>query len=81
MPWQSRRLSPTEKENEQLRMTIIVLRHELTTKEGYAAKLERVLQHRLETIDAMRGRIEQLRDQNRRLDAEAERYAEMVRLS
>jgi len=32
-------------------------------------------------IDELNGKIDQLRDQNRRLDAEAERLAEMVRLS
>jgi hypothetical protein len=81
MSWKFRKLAPLEKENDQLRMTIVVLRRELTTKEGYAAKLELVLQQRLETIDALRGKLEQSQQQIRRLDAEADRLAEMVRLS
>jgi hypothetical protein len=37
-----------------------------------------VLHQRLETIDALRGRIEQLQERNRQLDEEAERYALMI---
>jgi len=79
--WKFRRLNPIEKENAALKTTIVVLRHELTTKEDYAAKLELVLHQRLETIDTLRGTIDQLREQNRRLDEEADRLAEMVRFA
>jgi hypothetical protein len=40
-----------------------------------------VLHQRLETIDELANTVAVLRDQNRRLDEEAERLAEMVRLS
>ena len=40
--WKFRPLGPLERENDQLRMVVIQLRHEHTTKEGYAAKLELV---------------------------------------
>jgi hypothetical protein len=62
----------------QLRTTVIQLRHELTNKEGYAATLELVLKQRTQTIDDLVGKLEQVRAQNRRLDAEAERLAAMV---
>jgi hypothetical protein len=80
MSWKFRQPAPVEKENDQLRMTIIVLRHQLTTKEGYAATLERVLQQRLETIDTLRGQLEAARAANQRLDRENESLAELVRL-
>ena len=41
---------------------------------------EYLLLERPNRIDELNGQIEPLRDQNRRLDAEAERLAEMVRL-
>jgi len=70
-----------ERNLDELRTTVIKLRHELTNKEGYAATLELVLRQRMERIDQLNGQLEQVREQNRRLDAEAERLAEMVRLS
>jgi hypothetical protein len=70
-----------ERNIEELRTAVIQLRHQLTTKTGYAATLELVLRQRAETIDQLNARLEQVREQNRRLDAEAERLAEMVRLS
>jgi hypothetical protein len=41
---------------------------------------EYLLLERTERIDELNGKIEQLRDQNRRLDAENEQLVEMVRL-
>jgi hypothetical protein len=81
MPWKFRPRQPLERENDALRLVIIQLRREVSTKEGYAAKLELVLHQRLETIDALNGTVSRLREQNRRLDEEADRLAEMVRLS
>ena len=81
MNWTRRRLAPVERENAGLRMVIIQLRRELTDKEGYAAKLELVARQRSRTIDALRGTINQLREQNRRLDEEADRLAEIVRFA
>jgi len=40
-----------------------------------------LLRSRTERIDQLNGQLEQVRAQNRRLDEEAERLAEMVRLS
>jgi chaperonin cofactor prefoldin len=39
------------------------------------------MRERIERIDELNDRIAQLRDQNRRLDEEAERLAQMVRLT
>jgi hypothetical protein len=81
MPWKARRLDPIEKENDQLRTIIVCLRTELRHKQDFVGRLEYLLHQRTEMIDALHGRIDQLREENRRLDAEAERLAEMVRLS
>jgi hypothetical protein len=54
------------------------LRRDLTNKAGYAATLELVLKQRTQTIDDLVGKLEQSRAQCRRLDAEAERYYQML---
>jgi hypothetical protein len=81
MPWKFHKLAPLEKENDQLRTTIVVLRRELETKQGYAASLELMLHQRLETIDALNGKLEQSRQQVRQLDAECEHLVQLVRMS
>jgi hypothetical protein len=73
MPWKRRRLEPTERENDALRMVVIQLRHELQTKQTALCGLELALRERSERIDELANAIAVLRDQNRRL-------AEMVRL-
>ena len=78
MPWKSRRLDSTEKENEPLRTVVIQLRDELRTKQTALSSLELALQARHQTIDALNGQLEQVREQNRRLDAEAEHYFQML---
>ena len=80
MPSKRRRLNPTEIENDRLRMTIVQLRHEVETKQGYAAKLELVVRQRTETIDQLNARLEQSREQIRRLDQECEHLADMIRI-
>jgi predicted nuclease with TOPRIM domain len=59
----------------------VCLRRDLTDKEGHVGRLQYLLLERTNRIDELNGKIEQLRDQNRRLDAESERLAEMVRLT
>ena len=78
-----RRLSqvlPLERQCEALKTENVCLRSELRHKQDFVGRLEYLLHQRTEMIDALH-RIDQLREQNRRLDAEAERLAEMVRLS
>jgi hypothetical protein len=62
------------------RSELIKLRRKLTTMEGYAARLELVLHQRLETIDALNGKLEQARAAYARLDRECEHLAQLVRL-
>jgi len=79
--WRSRPdAAALERNVDELRTVIIQLRHELTNKTGYAATLELVLKQRTQTIDDLRGKLDRLRAVNARLDAEAERLCEMVRL-
>ena len=72
---------PAEHEIDALKTVVIQLRRELENKQGYAGRLEMLLRSRTERIDQLNGQLEQVRAQNRRLDEEAERLAEMVRLS
>jgi hypothetical protein len=67
-----------QKENDGVRTEIVKLRHELTNKQGYAERLEVLLRERLERIDDLNGKLEQAREQNKRLKAEAEHQAAMA---
>jgi len=71
-------LNLLQKENDGLRTEIVKLRHELTNKQGYAERLEVLLRERLERIDDLNGKLEQAREQNKRLKAEAEHQAAMA---
>jgi len=73
-------VSVLEQTIDQLRMDNVRLRHELRTKQTQLGGLKLALQQRHETIDALNGKLEAARAQCRRLDAGAERLAEMVRL-
>jgi len=68
------------KENDSLKTTIVCLRRDLTDKEGHVGRLEFLLHEWMERVDELNAKIEQLRDQNRRLDQENEHLVEMVRL-
>jgi hypothetical protein len=77
--WRSRPdAAKLERNIDELRTTVIKLRHQLTNKEGYAATLELVLRQRAETIDQLNARLEQSREQVRRLDQECEHYFRML---
>ena len=67
--------------NDGLRTAICCLRREIEDKQGAVGRHEILLRERPQRIDELNGKIDQLRDQNKRLDTEAERLAEMVRLS
>ena len=66
------------KENDGLRTEIVRLRSELTSKQQYASRLELLLRKRMERIDELNAEVDQLRHQNKKLDAEAEHLAELV---
>jgi septal ring factor EnvC (AmiA/AmiB activator) len=57
------------------------LNRELSDKQQYASRLEYLMRERSKRIDELTGTIDRLREQNRRLDAEADRLCELVRLS
>jgi hypothetical protein len=71
-------LNLLQKENDGLRTEIIKLRHELTNKQGYAERLEILLRERMERIDEHTATIDQLRERNKRLEAEAEHLAKIA---
>jgi hypothetical protein len=75
------KLSPEEQIVNQLRAANVQLRRQLTTKTNLANGLRLALAERHAKIDALTAKVDQLRAANQKLDAEAERLAEMVRLS
>jgi hypothetical protein len=80
--WRSRPdIGQLEQEIDALKTVVIRLRRELQNKQGANGRLKLLLRERLARIDELTGTIDRLRDQNRRLDEEADRLAEMVRLS
>ena len=81
MPWKIRPLEPLERECAGLRTTVVVLRRELEDKQGAVSRLRLLLRERLARIDQLTGTIDQLREQNKRLDAEADHLAEMIQQS
>jgi chromosome segregation ATPase len=78
MPFKFHPLAPLERENDQLRTTICSLRRELENKQGAVGRLELALIQRSERIDELANTIATLRDQNRRLNEEAENYFRML---
>jgi len=80
--WRSRPdAAELERNVDELRTVIIRLRRDLTNKEGYADRLEVLLRARTERMDELANTIATLREQNRRLNEEADHLAEMVRMS
>ena len=69
------------RETDNLKTTIVGLRHELASKHRYAGRLEYLLRTRSERIADLNGKIEQLREQNKRLDQENDRLVEMMRFT
>ena len=78
---ETRPINPLEKENNALKTVIVRLRTDVRNREGQIHRLELVLRQRSERIDELTGKVDRLRDQNRKLDEENDRLAEMVRLS
>ena len=79
-----RRLSqvlPLERQCETLKTENVCLHSKLRHQQDFVSRLKFLLSERLNKIDQLNATIDRLREQNRRLDAEAERYAEMVKLS
>ena len=66
------------KENDRLRTEIVRLRRELTNKQGHLGRLEYLLLERMERVDELNAKVDQLRHQNKKLDQEAEHLAAMI---
>ena len=67
------------KENDGLRTEIVRLRREIENREGAVGRLELLLRERMERVDELTAQVDQLRHQNKKLDAEAEHLAAMLR--
>ena len=52
------------RENDGLKTTIVCLRRELENREGHVGRLHVLMRERIERIDELNGKIEQLRAQN-----------------
>jgi hypothetical protein len=72
---------PLERECNQLKTAIALLHSELQNKEGHVGRLKFLLSERLNKIDQLKRHDRPAKRTKPRLDAEAERYAEMVKLS
>ena len=55
------------RENDRLRTEIVRLRRDLANKEGHVGRLQVLMRERSERIEELNGKIDQLREQNRRL--------------
>jgi hypothetical protein len=79
MPWQPR-INPKQlkKHHDELALKLLRTREELQKQERYATGLEIALSTRLERIDELNGKLEQSREQIRRLDLQNEILIEMI---
>ena len=74
MPWPKRPnidVLTLQREIDALRTTILCLKREIENKAGHVQRLEALLCSRLQKIDELTAQVDQLRQQNRRLDTEA----------
>ena len=69
-----------KRENDELLMRIIRLRYEVENKQGAVGRLEILMRERMDRIDDLNAKLEQSRQQIKRLDEENEHLVEMVRL-
>jgi hypothetical protein len=78
MPWKPKALSDLERQNHTLALRLLKANAELRTKTLYAQRLEFLLHQRSERIDELNGKLEQSREQVRRLGLENELLAAMI---
>jgi hypothetical protein len=81
MPWKPKPVADLQRQLDAAQLKLLKANAELEHKTQCVSRLEILVAERNACIDALHDRIEQLREQNQRLDAEADRLAEMVRLS
>ena len=70
-----------ERHIHELRTTVIRLRREIKNKQGHVGRLTILVQQRSNTIDDLRGKLEQSRQQIQQLNEEADHLAALVRMS
>jgi hypothetical protein len=80
MPWKPKPVTDLQRQLDAAQLKLLKANAELEHKAQIVSRLETLVNERNACIDALHGRINQLREQNQRLDAEADRLAEMVRL-
>ena len=73
--WKLRKADEVAKECEQLRTQLALLHSELAHKQTFVGRLELLIHQRNETINNLNAKLEQSREQCRRIDAEADRLA------
>jgi chromosome segregation ATPase len=80
MPW-APKINPKQlkKQNEELAIKLTRAREALTISERRRETLEIVLTARLNRISELNGKIDSLRRQNQKLDAEAEHLAAIIK--
>jgi predicted nucleic acid-binding Zn-ribbon protein len=78
MPWKPAPLTDLEREKHQLQMALLNLRRELENKQGAVGRLELLLHERLTKIDELNGKLQQSREQVRRLGLENEILTLMI---
>ena len=76
MPWKPAAASEVDR----LKTVICCLRRELENKQGAVSRLETLVHERSERVDELSAKLEQSREQIRRLDQECEHLADMVRI-
>jgi hypothetical protein len=80
MPW-TPKINPKQlkKQHDELALRLLRVREELQTSERHRVGLEVLLDVRGERIDELIAQIDRLRQQNQKLDAEAEHLAQLFR--
>jgi hypothetical protein len=78
MPWKPRAPTDLQRQLDAAHLKLLKANAELKHKTQYVSRLETLVNERNACIDALHGRIDALREQNRKLDAEAEHLAQMV---
>ena len=85
MPWPPRRCSAHELELQRevttLQLKLLKVNRALALKTVYAQRLEFLVQQRSQRIDELNGKLEQSREQIRRLDQECEHLVQVVRFT
>jgi hypothetical protein len=81
MPWKPKPVTDLQRQLDAAQLKLLRANAELEHKAQCVTRLEILVAERNACIDALHGRIDRLREQNRRLDEEADRLAEMIRFA